>query len=275
MDNNKNDAVQKWTEIGANIVASSLTSVAGILNPTIEGAILSTVGGTLFNTGLQLLGRELQTRYMSKKEEQRIGTAFYYLQQKFNENADAGKAIRDDDFFNTVDGEYSTNLEILEGILIAAQKSYQEKKVRHISNFYANLLFDNTIDGHKANHFLKLAESMSYRQFCLLAVYYYGIDFGLDKRSFAPTKREIRLDTISDLKFLNEHAFIILEIPLENQGKFFMFPPENAALSNYGQTFCELFALDKLLEDDLLDVAGQIVTAEKIEEVRTMYKQMG
>jgi|GEM_PF-1978819 len=270
-DQNNHDSVEKWIGIGAETIGATVSGAIGYLSPTIQGVLGAAVGGVAVSQGLEFVGKELHSRILSKREEKRISTAYYYLQERFNLNVSEGKSIRDDDFFDLIDDEYNKNTEILEGIMLVAQKCYQEKKVPFIANFYANLIFDKTIDSYQANSFLRLAESMSYRQFCLLAVYYYAADFDLDKHNMAPVIRNVRVDTISELIALRDYVFLRTEIAIKNDGRHYIFPPENAYLTEYGKIFCELFGLNEISDDDLLEMAGHLVTAEKVEEVRKRY----
>src|SRR5690606_15674712 len=58
--------------------------------------------------------------------------------------------------------------EILEAVLLVSQKSYEELKLKFIGNLYANIVVTPSMDRYQANLLLKLAEALSYRQFCLL-----------------------------------------------------------------------------------------------------------
>ena len=265
----KKDSVSHWISIATSTSGAVTSGIISAINPTLTGIIEASVFGTIITEGLQNVGEEMRNRFLSKKETTRIGSSFYFLLEQFDDNIKEGKKIRDDKFFDNIEGEFNRNEEILEGVLLAAQRSYEEKKVRYISYFYANILFETRWDGNHVNHFLRLAEGMSYRQFCLLAIYFYGPEFGLDKGNYSPTSRVIGYDNISELNALKDSALLGLTLPLKTgDGKVFMFPPENAFLTEYGLAFFELFGLGKMPMEDILEIAGYLVTPEKIAEIR-------
>jgi hypothetical protein len=78
--------------------------------------------------------------------------------------------LREEDFFIEKPGERSSAKEIAEGILFAAQREYEEKKVRFYSNLLANLAF-TTLTRAQANLCLRTGERLSYRQLVLLAIF--------------------------------------------------------------------------------------------------------
>jgi hypothetical protein len=59
--------------------------------------------------------------------------------------------------------------ELLEGVILAAQRESQERKVRFYGYLYSNLVFDPTVDRAHGNYLIRLLDRLSYRQVCLLA----------------------------------------------------------------------------------------------------------
>jgi hypothetical protein len=55
--------------------------------------------------------------------------------------------------------------------LLAAQGEHQEKKLRFFGNLVANIAFHPEIDRAHANHLIAVAENLSYRQLCALALF--------------------------------------------------------------------------------------------------------
>jgi hypothetical protein len=271
LDNAKDnkDSISHWLSVATSTAGAIISGIVSANDPTLKGIITGSTLGAVITSGLENIGQEMRNRFLSKKETSRIGSSFYFLLEKFDENIKNGKNVRKDNFFDNVGGEYNRNEEILEGVVIAAQRSYEEKKVRYISYFYANILFETRWDAYHANHFLRLAEKMSYRQFCLLTIYYHGSQFGLNQGNYSPSSRVIGYDTISELISLKDNALLGLTLPLKNgDGKVFMFPPENAFLTEYGSVFCQLFGLAQIPIEDVLEVAEYLVTPKKIVEIR-------
>ncbi|MBA2713877.1 MAG: hypothetical protein H0U55_10055 [Rubrobacteraceae bacterium] len=60
---------------------------------------------------------------------------------------------------------------MFEGVVLAAQREAEEKKVRLYGNLLANLAFAQDHDRSQANFLIRLGEDLSYRQLCLLSLF--------------------------------------------------------------------------------------------------------
>ncbi len=60
---------------------------------------------------------------------------------------------------------------MFEGVVLAAQREAEEKKVRLYGNLLANLAFDQSTSRSQANFLIRLGEDLSYRQLCLLSLF--------------------------------------------------------------------------------------------------------
>jgi len=65
----------------------------------------------------------------------------------------------------------STAEEIFEGVIFAAQREHEEKKLKFLGNLFANLAFNPQFDRTQSNLLIKIAQRCSYRQLCLLALF--------------------------------------------------------------------------------------------------------
>jgi len=61
--------------------------------------------------------------------------------------------------------------EVLEGILLAAQREHEEKKLPFLSNLLANIYYDPNIDIPQINFLIKISSTMSFRQMCILSMF--------------------------------------------------------------------------------------------------------
>jgi hypothetical protein len=73
-------------------------------------------------------------------------------------------------FFDDAFGERSADKEIFEGILIAAQREHQEKKLRFLGNLVANIAFHPEYDRAHTNRLIKVAEELTFQQLCILSL---------------------------------------------------------------------------------------------------------
>lgn len=166
----KGNAIDAVVELSSSTAGATVGTAIGTMVAGPLGAIGGALAGTVLEKGLQRIGNEIKSRVLSPKEESRIGTVYTYAVQKMDNNIRAGMHIRTDAFFEVADGERSANEEILEGILLAAQKEYEEKKLKYLGNLYANLAFTETVDSRMANMLIKIASELTFRQYVILYV---------------------------------------------------------------------------------------------------------
>jgi hypothetical protein len=120
--------------------------------------------------GLTWLAREFRERLLGPRETDRIIDAITVAKARIDERLAAGDIPRSDGFFDTWEGHWSDADELLEGVLLAAQREYQERKVRCYGNLYANIGFEPAIDSVTADSLLREANDLSYTQIQLLAL---------------------------------------------------------------------------------------------------------
>lgn len=162
----ENDArIEKAIDLGGNVVGASAGAAIGAVAGPL-GVVAGAVVGTIAEQTIIFVGNEIKERILSKRESKRIGTVYQIAAEKINANLEAGKELRTDGFFESKGDERPDSEELLEGILLIAQREYEEKKLKCLGNLYANLAFDNEVTPQNANTLIKLAESLTYRQLC-------------------------------------------------------------------------------------------------------------
>jgi len=114
---------------------------------------------------------DFTNRLLGHREEQRIGAVIRYFWDKYQENLAAGNGPRQDGFFEDASDDRAAAKEVFEGVLLAAQREHQEKKLRFFGNLVANIAFHPEYDRAHANQLIKVAEELSYRQLCLLSIF--------------------------------------------------------------------------------------------------------
>lgn len=112
--------------------------------------------------------KEVLRRSLSRREQARVGGAFHAAAEALRERQDAGDRIRGDNFFRHDDGRSDAD-EMFEGVLLAAQRSYEERKVPYIGYLMANLCFEKQVDGYLANWAINTAHDLTWAQFVLLS----------------------------------------------------------------------------------------------------------
>ena len=132
------------------------------------GAVVGAIVGTAIEKVFHHTGKEITERMLSPAENRKVETAYTVAQTAIAQKLEAGKTLRDDGFFEEDENGRSDAEEILEGTLFAAQREFEEKKIKLLGTMYANLAFDETVSKPIANYLIKLAERMTYRQILIL-----------------------------------------------------------------------------------------------------------
>lgn len=159
------DAADRLWKSGSELTGAVSGAALGGLVGGPPGAILGAGAGSAIGLAL----KEFAHRVLSRRERIRIGAAFQYASSAFQELLDADRTVRTDDFFTTNDGR-STADEVTEGVLIAAQRQHEERKVEHLGYMLANLAFEPQIDRNLANWAIKTAEELTWAQYVILAL---------------------------------------------------------------------------------------------------------
>src|SRR5262249_5447307 len=100
----------------------------------------------------------------------RAGAAVAVIEQDRIEHERKGEQPRGDGFDQPRDGNRPDSDELLEGMLMLAAATYEQRKVVHIAHLYDGLLSDESVSAEKGHYLLKLADRLTYRQLVALAV---------------------------------------------------------------------------------------------------------
>lgn len=165
--NQPTEGTVKLIKAGSAIAGSVAGTVAGFLAGGPGGAVLGAALGPLITE----LGSEIASRFLAPRETERIGAAMALAVYRIKEKLDSGEKPRTDGFFEKEPDGRSAAEEVYEGVLIAAQREHQEKKLPFFANLMANLAFHPEIDRAYASFLVHLGEELSYRQLCLLTLF--------------------------------------------------------------------------------------------------------
>ena len=243
--------LRELLNLGSSLTGGTLGFAAGLLVAGPPGAIIGGAVGTTIGHILKITGNDYAVRFLSPNEQMRIGGVIIYTMNKVEENLKNGMKLREDDFFKERVGDRSSAKEMAEGILLAAQREYEEKKIRFYGNLLANLGFSN-ISRAQANACLKTSEGLSYRQLCLLAIFGQYHKFQLRQKSYleqTTVHQEIAsiLHEIADLDRQNliTQVGVVLGLTNINPGKM--------RLEGVGETLFRLMELHKINIEDLAE----------------------
>jgi hypothetical protein len=166
----KNNIVKDIIETGSEITGGVGGAVLGGLIAGPVGVVIGGASGPILTKMFKMLGTELKSRLLSQREEIRTGAVYTYSIDKILENENEGKKLRADDFFKSTENERSSAEEVFEGIILKAQKEYEENKIKYYGNLLGNIACNESIDKVYANQLIRLAENLTYNQLCTLKV---------------------------------------------------------------------------------------------------------
>ena len=172
MDAKNEDAIRGLIEAGSNIVGGATGGAVGFLVGGPVGAAVGGAAGAALPQVFSKVGVELKQRLLGKREEMRIGAVFICAAKKIQVKLDEGQRLRNDGFFDEDDTGRSNADEICEGVFLSAQKEHEEKKLKYYGNLLANIAFNHEIDKAQANMMIKIADDLTYRQLCLIYIFF-------------------------------------------------------------------------------------------------------
>ncbi len=148
---------------GAGVVSIAITALAG---PSNVGAAI--VLGSITSKSIEILG-DMAQRHLSDRERSRVGAVASFAISNIANRLDTGELPRADQFMFSSNGRSDAD-ELFEGILIKAKNEHEEKKAPYIANVYSNIVFNDQIHIAEANHYLRIASNLTYRQLCILSL---------------------------------------------------------------------------------------------------------
>jgi hypothetical protein len=120
-------------ESGSDLAGATTGAAIGLLGGP-GGAIEGAAAGVAVTRALKRVGAELKQRFLSPREQVRVGAAFAYAGAAIREALDRGQLPRSDGFFDEAADNRPKAEELLEGVLLKARDSYEEKKLLLLGN---------------------------------------------------------------------------------------------------------------------------------------------
>lgn len=229
--------IQRFINHGAEIAGASVGYTAELFQTVPPGA-----GGPIASS-IAIVIKEVTARFLSPRERTRINAATDVATYRISSRLLSGHKLRSDGFFDNLEGRGSPSQELLEAILLKARDSYQEKKVRHLGLFYANLVFADYVSAQTAHLLLKQLERLSYRQLCIISLV--GAKESLDVE---PLRRPDHSDP--ELDALKREEMDLHSTDLGTTGLIFGAGPWVDKLSVLGKVIYDLAGLEEIPEND-------------------------
>ena len=176
--------INKGTELAGGAACPAAGTVIGTFLAGPVGAVVGGAVDAAATMAVKAIGRDLSSRLLSPREQVRVGGVFTLAASEIVERSRNGESVRGDGFFDAgVDGRSDAE-EVWESALLKSQREPEEKKLPYMAHLLANLAFDAEIGAAMAHQMTKAADSMTYRQLCILQLSATKERFNLRKESY-------------------------------------------------------------------------------------------
>jgi len=155
---------------GADIAGAAIGGALGFLAAGPAGAAAGGAGGAAAAHALRSIGEETAGRLLGPREKVRVGGALAIAAEKIQSRIERGECLRQDDFFEQKRNGRSDAQEVAESVLLKCQREAEERKIPFMAFLIGNIAFDAQISPGLAHQIVKTAESLTYRQLCILKI---------------------------------------------------------------------------------------------------------
>lgn len=166
--------LRRLIESGVTISGASASGFAGAMIGTViggpPGAALGGVAGHLAAQALHRIGDEISRRFLSPREEMRVGCVYALAAKEIVERQESGEQVRNDGFFDQDHTGRADAEEAWENVLLKSQRETEEKKLPYMAHLLASTAFHPDVSAPMAHQIIKTAEQLTYRQLCILRI---------------------------------------------------------------------------------------------------------
>jgi hypothetical protein len=289
-DEEKRERLERTARLlahGADVTGASTGAAIGLLGGP-AGALGGAVIGTLVQKVLLRLGSEFEQRHLGPREKARVAGALYYALDDIEERLRESSALRDDEFFDEeppkpreddfFEDDTSTGRaradELLEAVLVRAQRDHEERKVKHLGWLYSSFVFNEDITPGDANYLLDLAAGCTYHQLQLLSLFHSGRGY----RGLPGWERlhpyEWRAHALAGELFQLTQAGLLMRT---DHKPILTLEDANPSYLWVAPTGCKLYhwmRLDRMDEEELADVYDELSAAVELPPPHELLEQL-
>lgn len=151
-----------------DIAGGAIGAAVGFIFGGPAGAALGGASGPAAAGVIRKIGHEATRRLLGPREEVRIGGALAIATAHIKARVDRGEKLRTDGFFENRHSGRSDAEEVAESVLQKSQHEAEERKIPFMAYLIGNVAFNSGISTQLAHQILKAADSMTYRQLCIM-----------------------------------------------------------------------------------------------------------
>lgn len=253
---------EELINLGANITGSVGGGMVGALLAGPLGAVIGGVAGPILT--------DVTQRALGRREKTRISALYRFIAAKVQVNLDSGRTPRNDGFLRTSTTKHRSDAEeIMEGVVLAAQREHEERKLKYFANLFANIAFEPSISKADANMLIQMATELTYRQLCLMAIFDGNPlkDRLRDQDYTAVAALGIRRPVLSML----QEIYSLDQKAILNSGSAILgitnISPRAMNIEGSGQTLAKLMELRSIPDEDLQETATEILASAHPNEI--------
>ncbi len=264
------DKVKSLISMGSDITSAAAGGIIGFLTGGPAGAAVGGPLGILIRKALS----DITNRVLSTREKIRVGATAQFAITKIKERLNSGDKLRSDGFFEEKQKGRSDAEEIFEGVLLKAKNEHEEKKTRILGNIFVNTAFSGDFSAGEANHLLRIAENLTYREMCILSLVkrrdeIRGVELRRDwLGEVNPSVNSVTIDFSTEKTSVLQQAYelcnrglMICSFSKEDitalQTAFDIIPDE-LTLTIMGRKYYKIMGLDDIPEKDVREVASYL-----------------
>ena len=254
--------IDRAIELVSSVAGSTLGLVTG--EPT-SGALIGTASGKGLEIALKKIKQEILARVLSSREKARTLNALDVAVTEIHRRLENGESPREDGFSDEKQIGRSEAGEVLEHMLLKAQREPEEKKIQYMGYLYGSLPFNPGISVHMAHQLIKAAEQLTYRQLCILKLCAVKDNYGLrdnNYRECAYLEKDL-YEVLYECADLHNKEYIhsgLDTITFERNvlSRLRSIIPSNMAFQTIGDYLYNLMKLSLIPDQDLAPIAEQL-----------------
>jgi hypothetical protein len=243
--------VKRGEVFNATLTEMVAWSGAGLATGSRVAAVAG--AGAPLATRILRWGTDLATRALSVSEERRVASTLDFMRLAIDEHLAKDEQLRDDGFFTADMDERSDAEEVFEGVMLAAQREHEERKLPYMARLFAEIAFSPSLDKIAAERLIRLAEELSYEQLVLLGLIAKSSEHQLppDSGRGAGGRSWAAEATMADLEDLGFNRRELVGVPWPEKG----MPTDHGApaslrLRGWGDALYQAMGLDSVPFDE-------------------------
>ena len=254
--------IERLIERGTEMLGSGASAVtSGALALLVGGPEGLAIGGALgkgVEIALNKVGQEISTRQLAPREETRVGAAFAFSAAEINRRLEEGDALRNDGFFDENQAGRSDAEEVAESVLLKVQREPEEKKIPYMGYLLSGVPFHPPISAQLTHQLAKIAEILTYRQFCILKLAAVKDKYSLRDRNYRdqnPFERNL-YQVLFECAELHNREYINFGGKIASGVTNAI--PNRMSLQAIGRDLFNLMKLSLIPDEDIAPIAEQL-----------------